>query len=266
MYGRQSMRFGPPETPEIIKRLMIANAVVFIAQQILPSISDLGAVRPNAVWQEGCFWQPFTYMWLHDGFAHIAMNCFALWMFGSELAVVWGKERFLRYYMLCGIGAGFIIASWPYIALLLLPGRNIVGLDSFTLGASASVYGVILGYSLVWPDRRIMLIFPPVSFRAAWLIPGLLVMSISMSGPDGGTSHIGHLGGVLVGWLSLRHHDVRRGDASRGRASSSRVPRANVLQRRLRRWRMRKKLRAVLPEDAQQSPRDRDRNDDDPIR
>ena len=132
MYGRQSIRFGPPETPEIIKQLMIANLVVFIAQLISPSISDLGAVRPSAVWGEGYFWQPFTYMWLHGGFAHIAMNCFALWMFGSELAVIWGKQRFLRYYLLCGIGAGFIIATWPFAPLLLSPGAEAKGVEAYT--------------------------------------------------------------------------------------------------------------------------------------
>lgn len=263
MYGRQSMRFGPPETPQIIKQLMIANGVIFIAQLILPDISSLGAVRPSAVWQEGSFWQPFTYMWLHAGFAHIAMNCFALWMFGSELAVVWGRERFFRYYMLCGVATGFIIASWPYVAILLLPGRDAVGLDTMTLGASASVYGVILGYSLVWPDRRIMLIFPPISFRAVWLIPVLLVMSVSMSGAESSTSYIGHLAGVLVGWLSLRHQEGRSGEVSRGRASSPRARRTNVLQRRLRRWRMRKKLRAVLPEDVQPPATDQNRDNDD---
>jgi len=258
MYGRQSMRFGPPETPEIIKQLMIANLLVFIAQQVSPSISDLGAVRPIAVWQEGYIWQPFTYMWLHGGFLHIAMNCFVLWMFGSELALDWGKERFLRYYLLCGIGAGFIIASWPYGMLLLPPGTDAGGLDTYTLGASGAIYGVVLGYSLMWPDRRIMLIFPPVSFRAIWLIPALLVMTIAASGSESGISHIGHLGGVLVGWLYLRRHDVTGGLASSAAPSSPTALHSNALKRRWRRWRMRKKLRAVRPKEAPQRRKDQD--------
>jgi len=258
MYGRQSMRFGPPETPEIIKQLMIANLLVFVAQQVSPSISDLGAVRPIAVWQEGYFWQPFTYMWLHGGFAHIAMNCFVLWMFGSELALDWGRERFLRYYLLCGIGAGFIIASWPYVMLLLLPGTDASGLDTYTLGASGAIYGVVLGYSLTWPDRRIMLIFPPVSFRAIWLIPGLLVMTIVTSGSESGISHIGHLGGVLVGWLYLRRHDVTSGLASSAAPSFPTALHSNAFKRRWRRWRMRKKLRAVRHKEAPQRREDQD--------
>jgi membrane associated rhomboid family serine protease len=262
VYGRQSLRFGPPETPEIIKQLMIANLIVFIAQLISPSISDLGAVRPSAVWGEGYFWQPFTYMWLHGGFAHIAMNCFALWMFGSELAMVWGKQRFLRYYLLCGIGSGLIIASWPFV-LLLFSDADASGLDTFTLGASGAVYGVVLGYSLTWPDRRIMLIFPPVSFRAIWLIPALLVMTIAMSGPEGGISHIGHLGGVLVGWLYLRQHGLTGGLGSSAPASSSSLD-SRTLKRRLRRWRMRKKLRAVRSEEKQKGHESEDRNEGGP--
>ncbi len=255
MYGQQSMRFGPPETPKIIKQLMIANLVLFTAQQISPSISDLGSVQPSAVWQGGYLWQPFTYMWLHGGFAHIAMNCFALWMFGSELAVDWGKKRFVRYYLLCGISAGFIIASWPFVTLLF-PGAEAKGLDTYTLGASGAVYGVLLGYSMTWPDRRIMLIFPPVSFRAIWLIPALLVMTIAMSGPKGGISHVGHLGGVLVAWLYLRRHGVTGGlaasSAPDSRAPSEGAPRSSALKRRWRRWRMRKRLRAVRSEETRQ--------------
>ncbi|MCP5055485.1 MAG: rhomboid family intramembrane serine protease [bacterium] len=254
MYGQQSMRFGPPETPKIVKQLMIANLVVYIAQMIAPSISDLGSVRPSAVWQEGYLWQPFTYMWLHGGFAHIAMNCFALWMFGSELAMVWGKKRFLRYYLLCGIGAGLIIASWPFV-MLIFRDPDAAGLDTYTLGASGAVYGVLLAYSLTWPDRRIMLIFPPVSFRAIWLIPALLGMTMMMSGSEGGISHVGHLGGVLVAWLYLRRHGVTSGHAPSDARSS------NALKRRWRRWRMRKRLRAVRPEDAQRRPEDQDERD-----
>lgn len=259
MYGQQSIRFGPPETPKIVKQLMIANLVVFIAQMISPGISDLGAVRPNAFWHEGYLWQPFTYMWLHGGFAHIAMNCFALWMFGSELAMAWGKKRFLRYYLLCGIGAGFIIASWPFV-MLLFRDADVSGLDTYTLGASGAVYGVLLAYSLTWPDRRLMLIFPPVSFRAIWLIPALLVMTVVMSGPEGGISHIGHLGGVLVAWLYLRRHGLTSGYTSSG-APSSNVRNTGALKRRWRRWRMRKRLRAVRPEDDPQRRKDQDERD-----
>jgi hypothetical protein len=149
---------------------------------------------------------------------------------------------------------------------MLFPGgADIDARDTYTLGASGAVYAVVLAFSLTWPDRRISLIFPPVSFRAIWLIPGFLVFTIATSGSEGNISHIGHLGGVLVGWLYLRH----RGTAIGSRSSSgpggttTRVPPSNALKRRWRRYRMRKKLRAVQTDQTPRRHKDRDRNDTD---
>ena len=240
------MSFGPPVTPLVIKYLLIANGVVFILQQLMPELI-LGAVFPKLVWQGGYLWQPFTYMWLHDGLGHVAMNMFALWMFGSQLALAWSLKRFLRYYLICGIGAGFLIASYPYL-MVEIGLQSAHSLEIPTLGASGAVYGVLLAYSLTWPDRTIMLIFPPVAFRAIWLIPGLFFMSLFMGGSN--ISHIGHLGGVLIGWIYLR----RRGQAGTGKVLS-----ASQLKNRWRRYRMRQKLRAVRYEEQ---PRRDDRDDD----
>jgi membrane associated rhomboid family serine protease len=229
----------------VIKQLMIANAVVFVAQKMIPGLEQYGAIRPALVWEGGYLWQPFTYMWLHGGLGHIAMNCFALWMFGSPVAMAWGHRRFLRFYLVCGVGAGAIIATYPYlsVALGIAP---MASLAYFTLGASGAVYGVLLAYSLTWPDRTIMLIFPPVAFRAIWLIPGLFFISFMMD-PRGNVSHIGHLGGVIVGWLLMR----RRGEAGN-------VLTLKHLRYRWRRYRMRQKLRAVHQEEYQARRRPHD--------
>jgi len=250
--GQQGLGFGPPVTPPIIKQLMIANAVVFVVQYLAPGVLALGAVTPIAVWQGGYIWQPFTYMWLHGGLGHIALNCLALWMFGSQLAMAWGPQRFLRYYLLCGVGAGFIIASWPYL-MLISPDADSSVLLTHTVGASGAIYGVLLAYSLTWPDRTIMLIFPPVSFRAIWLIPALFFMTIFFS-PGGNISHVGHLGGVLVGWIYL----VREG-------RTPGAPTLDSLNHRYRRYRMRQKLRAVHDDARRERQRwweddDNDRN------
>ena len=255
MYGRGynsgGMQFGPPMTPPIVKQIMIANAVVFLAQFVLGRGFDLTfAVTPAAVWQGGYFWQPFTYMWLHGGLMHIAMNMFVVWMFGSPIALAWGAKRFLRYYLLCGVGAGVIIATWPYIGYAFgMPGT--VGIP--TLGASGAVYGLVLAYSLTWPERTIMLIFPPVAFKAIWLIPAMFVMTVLSSPPGGGNiSHLGHLGGVLVGWLLLRREGRAGNPFSFAR-----------LKYQWRRYRMKQKLRAVQYEDFEsQRRRDNRRNDD----
>lgn len=251
MYGRGyqgggGLGIGPPFTPPVVKQLLIANAVVFAGQILLGNTALVQrlAVRPIEVWQHLFLWQPFTYMWLHGGLGHLLMNLFALWMFGSPLAMAWGAQRFLRYYLACGIGAGFIIATYPYLGWLL-------GLSSpatlgyVTLGASGAIYGVLLGYSLTWPDRQIMLIFPPVAFRAIWLIPLMFFMTLLFGG--GNISHVGHLGGVVVAWFYLR----RTGDT--GRLLS-----LDQLKYRWRRYRMRQKLRAIQYEEFERR-RDDDR-------
>ena len=234
MYGRgqQQLGYGPPVTPPVIKGLLIANGVIFILNRLMPELSVYGSIYPKAVWQGGYLWQPFTYMWLHAGFGHVAMNMFALWMFGSQLAMAWGRKRFLRFYLICGIGAGFLIASYPYL-IVEMGLQSPESLMIPTLGASGAVYGVLLAYSLTWPDKTIMLIFPPVAFRAIWLIPGLFFMSMLMDGQN--ISHIGHLGGVLVGWIYLR----RKGH------TGTKVLSADQLRNRWRRYRMRQKLREV---------------------
>ncbi len=259
MYGRGTQGagmggFGPPVTPPIVKNLLIANAAIYLVQALFfgdpKSTEDLLlalGVSPARVWQAGFLWQPFTYIWLHGGLGHVLMNCFILWMFGSQMAIVWGPQRFLRFYLLCGIGAGFIISLWPFIPYALgLAGRSDLVLP--TVGASGAIYGVLLAYSMTWPDRTIMLIFPPVAFRAIWMIPVLFVLTWIMD-PMGRVSHIGHLGGVIVGWLYMR----RQGGTPNPFSWSH-------LKYRWRRYRMRQKLRAVHYEDVQaRRRRDRDR-------
>ena len=249
MYGRgyqgSGMQFGPSFTPPIVKQLMIANAATFVLQAVFPVVVEFGSVRPALVWQGGFLWQPFTYMWLHGGLGHIAMNMFVLWMFGSQLALAWGPQRFFRYYLLCGVGAGLLIATVPYLLVGLgMTGSYTLGIP--TVGASGAIYGVLLAYSLTWPDRTIMLVLPPVAFRAIWLIPALFVMTLFFGG--GNVSHVGHLGGVVVGWLYMR----RKGEAQRSLSLER-------LKYRWRRHRMRRKLRAVQHEEMEARRRNRDR-------
>ncbi len=250
MYGRGQSpggSFGPAFTPPVVQQLLIANGVMFVAQNLIPAVALYGPIRPAAVWQGGYLWQPFTYMWLHGGIGHLIMNLFVLWMFGSQLAMAWGAKRFFRYYLLCGIGAGVIISVMPY----LLMG---IGISSSTLiptvGASGAIYGVLLAYSLTWPDRTIMLIFPPVAFRAIWLIPLMFFMTVAFGA--GNVSHVGHLGGVLVGWVYLRRNRDVPGAQRFGWGQ---------IKHRWRRHRMRQRLRAVRRDESnwrQRPPHDDD--------
>jgi membrane associated rhomboid family serine protease len=253
--GGAQMSFGPPQTPEVIKNLMIANGVVFIAQLAGPmfgfDVTKFGVVIPAAVWDDFQIWRIFTYMWLHSptSMLHIAFNMFSLWMFGSALALLWGEERFLKYYLLCGTGAGFLIASLPLMLGLLGIPSSVADVYGWTLGASAAVMGVLLAYSFTWPDRKIMLLFPPIPIKAIWLIPLVFVMEwMSAATGTSNVSHIGHLGGVLVGWIYL---------VNEGRTPGAPTPQTLLLK--WRRYRMRQKIRSVHQEDK----RDRQRSNDD---
>jgi len=245
LYGRghQTVSFGPPVTPNVIKQLLIANLAVFVAQAIFPLLWQLGSVTPYLFWRQGYLWQPFTYMWLHAGLMHIGFNMLALWMFGSPLALLWGEKKFLRFYLLCGVGAGLIIVAWPAIPVLFdmgVPNTYLLP----TLGASGAVFGVLLGYSLTWPDRTIMLLFPPIPIKAIYFIPVIFFMSLL--GPQN-VSHVGHLGGVLVGWILLRRMGTTGGLTFKS------------LRYRWRRYKMRRNLRSVRMDEL----RSRRRSDDD---
>jgi membrane associated rhomboid family serine protease len=223
------MRFGPGFMPDVIKWLIGANVVVFLLQGPT-GITDSFAVESQAVWQRFEFWRLATYMWIHGGPWHLIVNMLTLWMFGSEVAGAWGTQRFLQYYLISGIGAGVIIALW-HGALAALG----YGGDAYTLGASGAIYAVLLAYSLLWPNRTVMFIFPPIPIRALYFIPFLFVMDLIFATP--GISYVGHLGGVLVGFLQL---------ASSGDAGIT----ISQLQYRFRRWRMRRKLQALDGDDS----------------
>ncbi len=262
MYGRGGARmsFGPPQIPAIIKNLMIANGLVFIAQLAGPSIgfdvTEFGVVQTAAVWGDHEYWRIFTYMWLHSPSSpfHIIMNLFMLWMFGSPLALLWGEKRFLRYYMLCGVGAGFLIASLPILVSWIGFTTSATEFFGYTLGASGAIMGVLLAYSFTWPDRTIMLIFPPIPIKSIYLIPLLFLMEWMSSGSSN-VSHVGHLAGVLVGWIYL---------VNEGRTPGAPTPQTLLLK--WRRYLMRQKIRAVHREDKRDRQRwrnDDDRHDDD---
>lgn len=239
------MSFGPPHTPDIVKTLLLANVGVFIAQLLLPAISTWLSATPAAVWR-GAIWQPFTYMWLHapTGVAHIAFNMLALWMFGSPLASAWGDRRFLRFYLLCGVGAGLLVVIVPSLPVLLGLGAP-ASYTLPTLGASGAIFGVLLAYSLTWPDRTIMLLFPPIPIRAIYFIPFLFFVEFFFGARN--VSHLGHLGGVLVGWVLFRREE-----------RLPLLPPMRTLTLRWRRWRMRRRLYEVQRE-QQRSWRDTDR-------
>ncbi len=223
----------------MVKRLLIANAAIYLVQLFFRPLTEFGALSAHGVFR-GYLWQPFTYMWLHAPGQpfHIIFNLFALWMFGGVLEQAWGSRRFLRFYLLCGVGAGFLIVLVNAFTDPLVP----------TIGASGAVYGLLTAFSLMWPDRTIMLLFPlPIPMKAIWFIPFLFLMQL-LFGPQN-VSNAGHLGGVLVAALLMRRE-------------LSRYFSFSGLRFRWHRYRMRNRLRSVRREDWER--RSRDDDDDQP--
>lgn len=206
MYQRSvSFRFGGPMTNGV-KTLMIINGVIFLIQQIVGLISPhwmeyVFGISHIAFTNELMLWQPVTYMFLHGGWLHIIFNLLALWMFAGELEIVWGKKKFIRYYILSGIGAGLFIAFMNYIVFMKF------GSSAVTIGASGAIYAVLLAYAVMWPNREVLLYFLfPVKIKYLVLVFGLIEFFgtlSSTSGAGGNISHIGHLGGIISGFLLI---------------------------------------------------------------
>lgn len=220
-------RWGGLLTPAI-KWLIIANTAVFLFQTLTQLLGGPGATRwliemfglvPYAVTHSLRVWQPFTYLFLHGGLWHVLINLLVLWMFGSDLERAWGRQRFLQYYFVCGVGAGLInvvvktLMDWR-VDFQVLPAEVIPSSMIATIGASGAIYGVLLAAAVVFPDRQVWLIPFPVMLpmRAYVLIIGAIAFFSSLGSSDN-VSHVTHLGGMLVGYLYMRrgsHFSVMR--------------------------------------------------------
>jgi membrane associated rhomboid family serine protease len=189
--------------PPVIKALLVSNvAIYFLASffglfryQGMPLSVFIDTILPLYPIGNGFyFWQLFTYMFMHGGFMHLLFNMFALWMFGMELENQWGSKKFFLYYMLCGLGAGL---SNLFIAPLFAAGGP-------TVGASGAVYGVLIAFGMLFPERPIFIYFL-LPIRAKYFV--LLYIGIEIyagvTGTMDGIAHFAHLGGAAVGFLYL---------------------------------------------------------------
>ena len=240
------MYFGSPfsnivrNTPPIVKNLIIINALMLLATFAFESVM----VKNFALfYPESPLFHPyqlFTYMFMHGGLAHFFFNMYALWMFGQVIENTWGGQRFLLYYLVTGLGAmvlhllvlwiqvsniehamdpimlknlnsmftreqalemlgdGTIFANAPeWSKMMLIP----------TLGASGAVFGVLLAFGMMFPDTRLMLIFPPIPLKAKWLVIayGALELSLAFAQPGSSIAHFAHLGGMLFGFVMIKY-------------------------------------------------------------
>lgn len=142
-------------------------------------------------------WQLITYGFLHGSEAHLIFNMLALFMFGSDLERVWGRFRFLLYYLTCVITAA--------ITQLLLASLSVAPAQA-TIGASGGVFGLLLAYGVLYPKRMIMMLIPPIPMPA-WLFVifyGVVELVLGLTGAQRGVAHFAHLGGMAGGFLLLQ--------------------------------------------------------------
>jgi membrane associated rhomboid family serine protease len=195
-------------------------------------------------------WQFVTNIFMHGGFAHIFFNMYALWAFGSPLEQMWGRNKFLFFFFLSGIGAAIIYTLVDYyrfnslydefVSAGLTPGdirtllesgqynaaamtslseeklRDLYGLfNTPVVGASGAIYGVLVAFGILFPNAKLFLIFLPIPIPAKFFIPALIALDLfsgvtGFSIFGGGIAHFGHVGGAIIGFLLMWYWSGRK--------------------------------------------------------
>jgi membrane associated rhomboid family serine protease len=179
--------FGFVVTPWV-KRLLIANGVVFVITLAFPAMVRLLAFVPAEIFVRP--WTPFTYMFVHASFFHLLFNMLALFFFGPPLEGRWGGPEFLKFYLITGFSGAVLSLLFPAYAII---------------GASGAIYGIMVAFAMFWPDNPIYIwgIFP---IKAKWLVGFLVGFSLiaSLGDSGSGVAHLAHLGGAIAAFLYLR--------------------------------------------------------------
>ncbi|MDA2936878.1 rhomboid family intramembrane serine protease [Acidobacteria bacterium AH-259-A15] len=199
-YGPRSyVTMGPTLTP-MVKKLVIVSAATFLLQGLgaYEEMLEYFGLIPYLVLSKLHLWRIGTYLFLHGGFWHLFWNMFALWMFGCELERYWGSREFLRFFLITGIGAGLL--SILFQPFSLVP----------TIGASGAIYGILMAYGMMFPERLVYLYFLfPVKVKYFVGFLGAITFFSAFSSPGGPIAHMAHVGGMvfaflyLKGWLSI---------------------------------------------------------------
>ena len=238
---------------ETVKHLLIINVIFFIATISLGDVVfDLFALHypSNPKFQ---YWQPLTHMFMHGDLGHIFFNMFALYMFGTPIEQMWGRNKFIFFYLSTGFGAatlqlglyyfqvnevsellisqgqtGSQIAAFfetrdlPY-SLIELIGREklLTGLSAYNavmVGASGALYGVLVAFAFLFPNARLMLLFPPIPIKAKVLVPLLILGDLFFgftSYSIGPIAHFAHVGGAITGLIMMWYWKKNQFDHNR---------------------------------------------------
>lgn len=199
-----SRRWAPSLTPWV-KRLLVVNFGVWLVGALgllAPGFGRLTAFDPSSLVTHP--WTPLTYMFVHGGFWHVAFNMIGVFFFGPPLERLWGGRDFIRFYLVCGLGAALAsILLWPLIG------------PHSVVGASGAVFGLLLAFGLRWPDQPIYL-YGLLPIKAKWFVTGLALLSlastyrVALAGRGDGVAHWTHLGGLVTAYLYLKYRETGR--------------------------------------------------------
>lgn len=239
----KNMNYRPAlNMPPVVKNLIFANVLFYLVAVVLKHTgTDLGAILGLyfPLSEKFELYQVFTYMFMHStrGIGHIFFNMFALYMFGRVLESVWGPKRFLLFYLVTGLGAAFlhmVVTYFEYQALVAkMPPDQVAYVKEIgcqiwsegkhfseplarklnailnvpTVGASGAVFGILLGFGMLFPNTELMLLFPPIPIKAKYFVIGYgaLELFFGISGIQGSVAHFAHLGGMLFGFFLIRY-------------------------------------------------------------
>ena len=209
--------------PTTTRNIIIINVLVMIMTSLNGNMmyERFALFYPTAPFVAG--WQPVTHMFMHGGFWHLFFNMYTLYFFGRVLEERWGAKKFLIFYFVTGIGAALVHTGVEWIQMHHWMGQVAEGSMAAqakihalkmtpTVGASGAIYGVLMGFAMLYPDAILSLIFPPVSMKAKWfvLIFGGIELLTGITGVGGGIAHFAHLGGLIFGYLLIIYWKKKR--------------------------------------------------------
>lgn len=208
--------------PSVTKNIILINILVMIMTSLNSDFmyENFSLFYPTSPFFKP--WQIITHMFMHGGFWHIFFNMYTLFIFGSVLERMWGPKKFLFFYFVTGIGAALLHTGVQFIEMQVYMNEAAQGSVNAvqaihalkmtpTVGASGAIYGVLIGYAMLFPESMLTLIFPPVSLKAKWfvLIFAAIELVTGIFGMGGSVAHFAHLGGMLFGWLLILYWKKR---------------------------------------------------------
>ncbi len=209
--------------PKAVKNIIIINILVMLMIHLNEDFmyETFALFYPTSPFFH--WWQPLTHMFMHGGFFHLLFNMYTLFIFGTVLERVWGAKKFLVFYFVTGIGAAAIhtCVEWIQVQNWLtaaaegsMAAQTSIHMMKMTptVGASGAIYGVLMGYAMLYPDSILTLLFPPISLKAKWfvLIFAAIELLTGISGTGGGIAHFAHLGGLIFGFALIWYWKQRR--------------------------------------------------------